>query len=266
MLSASLDQQVKMYDLRDYSVVHSLRLDEPLLSVAVTADNTNIIAGSATGTLFVRTRAVTMEQVADAERTKPFAGTSQFFARGKNARANEGDFMVESKRKARLREYESLLRKFQYQAALDAALASKRPQVVVSLLQEFIHRGSLKIALAGRDETTLEPLVAFVLQYFAHPHYARLLIHVSNELLDVFAGLLGQSKAIDELYVKLHNKVKTELHFQKELHTVVGIMELLMSANQASAPDASAAQPEPLAGNDDDEPAAVEEAMDEDSS
>lgn len=53
-------------------------------------------------------------------------------------------------RKPSLRKYEALLRRFQYQAALDAALGTGNPVVVVTVLEELMQRLGLTIALAGR--------------------------------------------------------------------------------------------------------------------
>lgn len=83
------------------------------------------------------------------------------------------------------------------------ARQTRDPLVVVSLIEELRQRDGLQVALAGRlvllscapsapltcartcrrsDETTLEPLVAFVAKYITHPRYSSLLITISNAL------------------------------------------------------------------------------------
>ena len=69
--------------------------------------------------------------------------------------------LVESERQVRLKGYEKLLKTFSYQKALDAALKTMNPVVVITLLEELIRRSGLTIALSGRDEKSLEPLLAF---------------------------------------------------------------------------------------------------------
>lgn len=44
-------------------------------------------------------------------------------------------------RKQRLKPYDSALRKFRYHDALDSALTSRNPVVVVTVLEEMMHRG-----------------------------------------------------------------------------------------------------------------------------
>lgn len=46
-----------------------------------------------------------------------------------------------------LQPHDELLRKFQYQHALDAALATNDPSVVVSLLEELAARAGLEAAI-----------------------------------------------------------------------------------------------------------------------
>lgn len=66
---------------------------------------------------------------------------------------------VLARRKARLAPYDRALQKFQYGAALDAALAGGQPQVVASVLEELAARGGLTAALGMSPLIpTLSPL------------------------------------------------------------------------------------------------------------
>ena len=84
------------------------------------------------------------------------------------------DEMIESERRIRLKPYEKQLKKFNYQKALDSALRTHNPLVVVTVLEELLRRSGLTIALSDRDETTLEPLLSFTARYVSHPRYAKL--------------------------------------------------------------------------------------------
>lgn len=114
-------------------------------------------------------------------------------------------------RPARLQPYEKMLKKFNYQAALDIALRTRNPVIVITVLEELCHRNGLAIALAGRDEVALEPLVAFSARFVNHPKYSKLIIQVVHKLLDIYAGVLGHSDALDELFLKLHKQVTPTL-------------------------------------------------------
>lgn len=77
-----------------------------------------------------------------------------------------------------------------YRAALDAALASGRPEVVASVLGELAARAGLNAALGGRDEASLAPLLAHVARHIADPRHTRLLAGVAHRLLDAYGSVV----------------------------------------------------------------------------
>ena len=91
-------------------------------------------------------------------------------------------------------------------------------------------RSGLTIALSGRDETTLEPLLAFIARYIAKPRYMELLIQVSHRLLDLYQSALGQSNAIDELFLKLQRQIHTEMRFHRQAMHVIGSLDCIINA------------------------------------
>ena len=77
-----------------------------------------------------------------------------------------------------------------YRAALDAALASGRPEVVASVLDELAARAGLNAALGSRDEASLAPLLAHVGRHIADPRHTRLLAGVAHRLLDAYGSVV----------------------------------------------------------------------------
>lgn len=73
--------------------------------------------------------------------------------------------------------------------------------------QELVHRQGFHQALAGRDELTLEPLLAFLSRYTTNPRYAPLLVDVCRVTFESYKAVLGQSEAIDELFTRLGRQV-----------------------------------------------------------
>ncbi|CAM9338802.1 unnamed protein product, partial [Heterosigma akashiwo] len=55
---------------------------------------------------------------------------------------------------------------------------------------------------ARAGEEALEPVLAFLNRYVAQPKYTPLLVEVCQKVLDVYGGVLGESEAIDELFLK----------------------------------------------------------------
>lgn len=113
--------------------------------------------------------------------------------------------------------------------SLDAALKTRNPLVVITVLEELCRRNGLAIALSGRDEVSLEPLVSFSARYVSNPKYSGLIIQVIQKILDLYAVVLGQSEAIDSLFVKLHRQVKTEIVFQRQILRVMGSLDGIIS-------------------------------------
>lgn len=108
------------------------------------------------------------------------AANFRYFLRGRSERAAEGDLVVAARKRAHLQPYDRLLRKFRHREALDAALATRRPEVVAAVLEELLGRGALTGALGGRDEDSLMPVLAFLSRYIADPRHSALLAEASK--------------------------------------------------------------------------------------
>ncbi|RKO83374.1 WD40-repeat-containing domain protein, partial [Blyttiomyces helicus] len=184
ILTGSLDHHVKVLNIQDYKVVHSIKYPDPVQSLAVSPDDTHLAVGMSTGLLSIRQRVVKAADKAAAQQKALRGGTRQFFTRGAAHRPEDSDLQIESRKKKRLRNYEKYLRAFQYANALDAVLAENRTAIiVVSLLEDLIHRGGLREALGGRDDRALVPIVQFILRKISNPRYSKLLIDVANVIL-----------------------------------------------------------------------------------
>jgi len=151
----------------------------------------------------------------------PHGGTRRFFNRGQGTKADAGDIVgnasggLKAKRPRKLQSYDRALRKFDYTAALDEALATHDPVVVMSIISELRRRdGGLLIALRDRTEEEMEPILRFLVKYTTMPQYAAGLIHVCKVVCDLYGHRLGRSVRIDELYVSLHKRLAEEIDFQ----------------------------------------------------
>ena len=242
LLSASLDGHVKVYDLQTYDVLHSLRFSGPLLSVGLSPNKGKLVVGKADGSLSIRTRRAATSTTSSSlpssssslfpkSSTNPllFGGTAKYFQRGKNAVASTGDFEVELAKRHRLAPYDIALKGFKYHEALDRALESRNPRTIVAVLDELVMRRGLKIALTGRDEAGLEPLLAFLARYLNHPDFALSLGEACHFVLDMYAPMVGQSPVLDELMGRVARGVKAEVGVQREMLEMLGAMEMVMA-------------------------------------
>jgi len=261
LVTGGIDGFLKVHGLSDFHVTHAMKYPGPVASLALSPGNRHLVVGMALPMLSIRRRdpsdldplLTRSLGLGEDVRSDPMlrmsgplssltpeggeegVGGKRFFARKKNIAPDQDDFLVESLRRKRLQPYESQLKKFQYRAALDGALTTRNPLIVVSLIAELLQRGGLVIALSGRNDEQLEPLVQFLLRHLCNPRYAPLLIDVADQLLDIYSSVLGQSVVIDELFVSLRQQVSDELNLQQQLHGMVGMLDALLTGSDSSS-------------------------------
>lgn len=187
LVTGSLDQHVKIYDVQDYKVVHSVKYPAPILSVGLSPDDTHLAAGMANGLLSIRQRQLKASEKALKKKNQEYMkdGTYKYFMRGQANTVVDDSFVVERTKRQKLAKFDQYLKVFQYANALDEVLkvGSQQPMVVAAVLQELIHRDGLKIAITGRDDVSLEPLMQFLIRNIHHPRFTNLLVDVSEAVI-----------------------------------------------------------------------------------
>jgi U3 small nucleolar RNA-associated protein 15 len=222
VLTGSLDQHVKIYDVSDYHVTHSVKYPSPILSIGLSPDNTHLVAGMVNGLLSIRQRQSSsimmtggdQQQVVQDERlltgtAAPVAssgatdspvyltrhekemrlngGSYRFFMRGQHKMPSSDDYVVRNEsKKPKLKAFEKCLKNFQYSLALDTALQTNMPTItIITLLEELNNRGDgLRIALSSRDDVSLEPILNFIMRNISYPRYVEIL----GKVLDMIIG------------------------------------------------------------------------------
>lgn len=167
----------------------------------------------------------------EAGKRGPRAGTFHYFLRGQSQQAEDDDYRVERVRKQRLQPYDKLLKAFNYGAALDAALSTGQAQVVASVLQELYVRDGIRLALSGRDEDALVPILKFLCKHITDANYTPLLTDTSMAVLDLYTVIIGRSEMVDELLVKLRWRVHEQLALDSELLRLQGTLETILASS-----------------------------------
>lgn len=226
LLSSGADGFIKAHSLADWSTSRVARFDEPVLCVACSHEDLLLAAGTASGRLELRSRNEPNKPVRSRHRTlTPPPGTYRHFQRGKAFEPKPGDHIIyvapPSHKKPKLQPYDEALRKFRYGDALDAALATRDPSIVVAVLAELSRRGGLRTAVDNRDEDRLETLLLFLAAHIANPRYALRLTKVVHVALDIYRRILGANPAVDEFFQKIALKVKLEAANQRESTQIV---------------------------------------------
>ncbi|KAK3269238.1 hypothetical protein CYMTET_22303 [Cymbomonas tetramitiformis] len=245
MITGSLDGHLKIYDLDKFQVCHASKYPGPILSLGLSGDCGTMAVGLANGILSIRNRKKPRDTVLDLSgdpaapsravrrRRVPSMNTGayRYFMRGQGAKAGASDFKVTAQRRAKLAVFDKKLRTFHKAEALDAALATGQPEVVVSVLEELAAMGCMQDAIAGRDAFGLAPLLSFLCRFLTEPRYVRLLLTVAQQMLDVYGGVVGQAPAVDEKLRLLKERINVELLAQQDLFAVQGMLDTLLAGS-----------------------------------
>lgn len=245
LLTGSLDQMVKVYDISTYKVVHTMRYPASVLCLAISPDETHIAAGMSDGTLSVRRRQPKVSETNTEYTTALKTGTYETFLGGTlplvgqghvktktktKAVGDAGELRIESRRVRRLKQYDRFLKAFKYSAALDAVLQKNVPPTTTfSLIQELIHRDGLRSAMSGRDDVLLEPILRLLVKHVTDPRFGDLVCDVASLLIELYSPVFGQSPLVDSLLLRLRKKVLAEIRLQKELTKTKGTLEMVFS-------------------------------------
>ncbi|KAJ8515064.1 hypothetical protein ONZ45_g7476 [Pleurotus djamor] len=247
-LTCSDDTTVKLWDVSSQAVLNTFteHTDYP--------DDTHIAAGMSDGTLSVRRRQPKPSESADNPlglKANLASGAYEAFldagamsigegvvkSKGKaKALGDEDEFRVESRRTKRLKEYDRLLKSFQYSAALDSVLRKQVPPTTTfSLIHELIVRDGLRSALSGRDDVLLEPILRFLIKYVTDPRFGDTVCDVATFIIDMYSPVLGQSPLMDSLFLRLQKKVAAELRLQRTLTKTKGALDMLFATTALAA-------------------------------
>ena len=233
LLSCGLDSLVKVYEVGSYATLATLRYDAGLVALAVSPDNTRLVAGTTTGALSIKSRLLKVaEVVSESRSTRALrGGTYKYYLRGQRAQqSGQGGTGVVEEGKQKLQPYDAALKNFLYGESLDAALATGSPVVVVGLLEELVQRGGLGPAITGRGEATLTPLLTFLLRHVTDPRYSPLLLDLSAALLDAYGPTMARSPLLATMFGRIRAKLVEEAKLSRDLLQLQGTLDALLAA------------------------------------
>ncbi|KAL6113738.1 utp15 [Pungitius sinensis] len=234
LLSASLDRHVKVYNTTNFKVVHNLDYAASILSLALAPDDESIVVGMTNNILSIRHRKSPEESkgVPGQQRRRPSYRVS---VKGKNYAPKQEDYLVSKPVKEYLAQYDKQLKKFNVSRALDAALEiwrrKRNPEVMVAVIKELDRRGTLKNALAGRDEQGLASLLHFILGNVVDPRFAPVLVTAAEMILDVYKQVVGQSPLVDRQLLRLQELLEKEIGYQQDLMEVLGMLDTMFASS-----------------------------------
>lgn len=211
VLTAGLDGHIKIYDPTSWKVVHGIKYPAPVLSVGVSQDEKHLAVGMVGGLLSIRTRSSGKDKVKATDQDKIFdmiaAGIDPITGKGGKEKSSalkrklkgldykgEGaDIIIEADGKGKKeRRWEKLLRRGKYGDALDLVLSVDTPPLTTfTLFNELRYRNATRNALANRDETSLQPVLKWLVKYITDPRYVEIIVDVALLVLGKYTPKKG---------------------------------------------------------------------------
>lgn len=239
LVSGSLDTHVKFHDISTFQTVHSVKFPSPVLSAVVAPNDSFVAAGMSDGLVqFMHRKCLEEEREKknqiDLSNLKP----NQQYLKFTEFTPKAGDQIINPEKHGKEQKHDTFLRKFEHTKALDSVLKpyvqKKYPEYTYSVFKELQRRGKLKVALGGRSDKALTPVLSYLCKYISDVRFSGILIDVSSDLLDLYASSLGQNRAIDRQFIDLRKRVDREVRNQRQLLALQGTLDLILNASTAS--------------------------------
>lgn len=224
--SGGLDRHVKIYDVSTYQPVYTMTYPNSVLSLGIAPNDQTVVAGMVDGLISIRNMENEIDINAVEQKQEKSSWSTVFDHDIPEVQGNHTEA-----------HYDHWLRKYEYVKCLDYVLKpyviSKNPHVTISVLQELIHRKGLKRALTGNKNNLASRLCKFITKFLGEYRFMRVLIDVTNILLDVFKdSSYGLSGDLGKLIVFVGNAAKRELTLTHELCELGGYVTTLMDSSK----------------------------------
>uniref|UniRef100_A0A1B6D9D7 U3 small nucleolar RNA-associated protein 15 homolog n=1 Tax=Clastoptera arizonana TaxID=38151 RepID=A0A1B6D9D7_9HEMI len=252
LLSGSLDRHVKVYDISSYQVVHTLDYSSAILSLAISQRDATIVAGTVDGLVSIRRREEDTTPTVKRKKNKiSYRNVGDFFPTSEVTddiiMTTSKDMLINQVKKNTEAKHDIYLRKFEYTRALDSVLmpyvTNKNPHVTVALMQELIRRKNLTTSLTGREGKSLVVVLRFLIKYIGDYRFTRVLIDVSNVLLDIYGNILQETGPdAHQLFMRLAKRLQEEVELTTRLVSLQGALQMILAGasveQDVSSPDA----------------------------
>ena len=225
LFSSSLDNTINVYETVNYDKLHTISYTSPVLSFDLNKDSTSFVVGLNNNEVILFNK---QQKVVPQESIQ--TTSSKYFIQSKTQNQISEDRKVIREKSAVEKEIITQINHFNYDDALDKALATKDEIIIISIIREILYRNGLKIALSKRDENTLEPLITFLINTIPNPLHTKILVEVMSQLLDLYASELGKSVVFDEMFFKMQKRLEKEIQLNKSMQQLLGQIDLIIGS------------------------------------
>lgn len=253
IVTGGLDGYAKVFDLDSLKTQGILSFGAQILSLDVSLDGRRYAVGMVDGAVEIRAAGALAKKSNETPRivsrprefegwgrgfekvdkpTGPKPGSKRYFNRGPSVPPSTSDAVINEKVQTELAPYDVCLRKFEHSKALDVAVKTYQPNIVVAVIDELANRGNLVNALSNRDLDDVIPLLKLIRKHVRNPRYSRKLTNVLDTILDIYANHFGLNREFDTHMMALRNVVMQEVKAQRDLSVLLGMSDMIRSAGK----------------------------------
>ncbi|KAH8362125.1 hypothetical protein KR084_001151 [Drosophila pseudotakahashii] len=236
LFSGGLDRHVKIYDVSTYQTVHTLTYPNAVVSLGVAGGDQAVVAGMVDGLISIR-RMIVDSKPSHLKKIRADRAPKQFRQLRRPNNTHDVDHTVKERVKGTgLQRYDVHLRGFNHKKALDDVMArarmEKKPELVVAVITDLLHRKSLDKALTDRPDAMLIRFINFVCTHLGEIRFMRPLMMAASTILDVCERqLVAYSQQLIVALERLAAAVRTEVKLTVELMRLKGAMDMLIGVS-----------------------------------
>lgn len=238
ILVGSIDGHVKAFDTStpNWDVKFGWKFGSGVLSCGVSPHFKHLVVGLNSGLLTVRTRKNNNDNISATTATSnnlKFKGDKSHgfarFMRGSDFKGEGEHHIIDEKvNHKKLRSFERDLNGFRWSDALNSALLDGLDtEATITCLEELKKKGKVRIALANRDEASLEPLLTWCLKFIDDPRNVSIIADYVICILEMYDELISRKPVLEELVLNLQKRVEIELKKAQDSERIIGMLELL---------------------------------------
>lgn len=230
LLVGSLDGHVKVFDYTttNWDVKFGWKFGSGgVLCLAVSPNFKHFATGLTLGLLLIRTRKT---EPAVPQQKQQKTSTYARIVKGAEYLGDEEHTVVHSSGPStkKLKQFEKHLNAFKWLDALDSAVTTGLPkEQTVTLLNELKKRGKIRIALYGRDEISLMPILLWFVKNIEDVRSFNIVCDFIAVILEMYGNLVDKSVALEEAFQSLLDRIAVEVRKCREANEISGMLELL---------------------------------------
>ncbi|XP_003744100.1 U3 small nucleolar RNA-associated protein 15 homolog [Galendromus occidentalis] len=231
LLSGSLDRHVKIYDVINYRVAHSVSYPSPILCMAMSPDSSVFVVGSETGLVTIHRK---KEARVVEEKSENNLRQAVFIP-------DADDIVLDTAPNTKSSKLQNLLRRFEFTTALQTSFSHasrmRKPEIFLATCDEVARRRMLEITMAKLGEKYQNAVLDFICKYITLPRYEGALL----DLTEVMSRVLQKRREWDDvLWLKLEElqqQVNKLYSAHNDCKKLVAMIETINMRRQESKSD-----------------------------